>query len=105
VLQTLKTSLDADDRSSVEGLLNPLDQSLNQIVTARSVVGAKMGRLDIERSRLAEVGDLMTQMLGETEGTDLAKTVSDLTQQQYVYEASLAASAKMLQPTLLDFLR
>jgi flagellar hook-associated protein 3 FlgL len=44
-------------------------------------------------------------MLGETEGTDLAKAVSDLTQQQYVYEASLAASAKMLQPTLLDFLR
>jgi flagellar hook-associated protein 3 FlgL len=105
VLQTLKTSLETDDRSSVEALLNPLDQSLNQIVTARSGVGAKMSRLDAERSRLAEVGDLMTQMLGETEGTDLAKAVSDLTQQQYVYEASLAASAKMLQPTLLDFLR
>jgi flagellar hook-associated protein 3 FlgL len=105
VLQTLKTSLETDDRGSVEGLLNPLDQSLNQIVTARSGVGAKMSRLDAERSRLAEVSDLMTQMLGETEGADLAKTVSDLTQQQYVYEASLAASAKMLQPTLLDFLR
>ena len=77
----------------------------SQIVKARAVVGAKMGRLDAERGRLAEVSDLMTQMLGETEGADLAKTINDLTQQQFVYEASLAVSAEMIQPTLLDFLR
>jgi flagellar hook-associated protein 3 FlgL len=105
VLQTLKAAMEADDRSGVEALLNPLDQSLTQIVKARAFVGAKMGRLEAERGRLAEVSDLMTQMLGETEGADLAKTISDLTQQQFVYEASLATNAKMIQPTLLDFLR
>jgi flagellar hook-associated protein 3 FlgL len=105
LLQTLKTAMEADDRSSVEALLNPLNESLNYIVKARAVVGAKMGRLDAERGRLAEVSDLMTQMLGETEGADLAKTINDLTQQQFVYEASLAVSAEMIQPTLLDFLR
>jgi hypothetical protein len=40
-----------------------------------------------------------------SEGTDLAKAISGLTQQQFVYPASLAASAKMIRLILLDFLR
>jgi flagellar hook-associated protein 3 FlgL len=105
VLQDLKTFLETNDRSGVESLLNPLDQSLSQVVNARASVGVKMDRLIAQRDQLAQVNDQLTQMLGETEGADLAKTISDLTQQQYVYEASLAVSAKIVQPTLLDFLR
>jgi flagellar hook-associated protein 3 FlgL len=104
VLQDLKTALEAHDQSGVESLLQPLDQSLSQVVNARAVVGAKMERLTAQKDQLTEVSDQLTQLLGETEGTDLAKAISDLTQQQYAYEASLAASAKIIQPTLLDFL-
>jgi flagellar hook-associated protein 3 FlgL len=105
VLQDLKTALETNDQTGVESLLNPLDQSLSQVVNARAGVGVKMERLTAQKDQLGEVSDQLTQMLGETEGADLARTISDLTQQQYVYEASLAVSAKIIQPTLLDFLR
>jgi flagellar hook-associated protein 3 FlgL len=105
VLQTLKDALQTNDQSRVKSLLEPLKESLNQVIKARAEVGARMGRLTTQRDKLMEVNDHLTQTLGETEGTDLAKAITDLTQQQFVYQASLAASAKIIQPTLLDFLR
>jgi flagellar hook-associated protein 3 FlgL len=105
VLRDLKAALDANDQTGVQNLLGPLDQSLNQVIKGRTEVGAKMSRLITQRDKLMEVSDHLTEVLGETEGADLAKTISDLTQQQFVYQASLAASAKIVQPTLLDFLR
>jgi hypothetical protein len=80
------------------------DQSLNQVPKARSDVGAKMNRLEMEQGKLSDVHDQLTQMLAEAKGTDLAKGISDLTRQQYVYQASLAARANIIQPALLDFL-
>lgn len=105
VLQALKTALDSNDQSAVQSLLNPLDNSLQQVVNARADVGANMSRLDAQRDKLMEVNAHLEQVLGQTEGVDLAKAISDLTQQQFIYEASLATSARIIQPSLLDFLR
>ena len=104
VLQSPQTALERNDQAGNPGQLDPLDQSLNQVPKARSDVGAKMNRLETEQGKLSDVHDRLTQMLAEAKGTDLAKGISDLTQQQYVYQASLAARAKIIQPTLLDFL-
>ncbi|MBI3329622.1 MAG: flagellar hook-associated protein FlgL [Nitrospinae bacterium] len=104
-LQAFKKALETDDQPGIQAQLDLLDRSLNQVVRARAEVGANMGRLATEKEKLLEVSGHLTQMLGETEGADLAKTISDLTQQQSIYQASLAASARAIQPTLLDFLR
>ena len=39
------------------------------------------------------------------ENADLPKTVVDLQMQQVAYQASLGATARVMQPSLLDFLR
>jgi flagellar hook-associated protein 3 FlgL len=104
-LQSLQTALETNDQAGIQAQLDSLDRGLNQVLKARAEVGAKMNRLETQQGKLADIHDQLTQTLGKTEGIDLAKAISDLTQQQYVYQASLAASAKMIQPTLLDFLR
>jgi flagellar hook-associated protein 3 FlgL len=43
--------------------------------------------------------------LSEVENIDLPKTITDLQLQQVAYQAALGASAKMIQPSLVDFLR
>ena len=47
----------------------------------------------------------LTMRLGETENVDLPETIMRLQMQQVGYEAALAATAKALSPTLLDYLR
>ena len=49
--------------------------------------------------------DALTTQLSEVEDIDLPKTVSDMQMQQVAYQAALQAAAKVVQPSLVDFLR
>jgi flagellar hook-associated protein 3 FlgL len=47
----------------------------------------------------------VTAQLSDVEDVDLPKTIMDMQLQQTAYQAALAASAKVIQPSLIDFLR
>lgn len=47
---------------------------------------------------------LMNQ-LSSVEDADLAKTIVDLQLQEVAYQAALGVTSRVLQPSLLDFLR
>ncbi len=47
----------------------------------------------------------LTNSLAEIESTDLPKTLVDLKMQETAYQAALAATSRVLQPSLVDFLR
>jgi flagellar hook-associated protein 3 FlgL len=44
-------------------------------------------------------------MLSNTEDADMAKTLVDFSTQQAVYQSALNAGARVVQVSLLDFLR
>jgi flagellar hook-associated protein 3 FlgL len=43
--------------------------------------------------------------LSEVEGVDLPATMVELQLQEVAYQAALGATARVIQPTLVDFLR
>jgi flagellar hook-associated protein 3 FlgL len=47
----------------------------------------------------------VTAQLSDVEDVDLPKTIMDMQMQQTSYQAALAATAKVIQPSLIDFLR
>jgi flagellar hook-associated protein 3 FlgL len=85
--------------------LQRLSAAHDELNKARATVGATMARLDAAKSRLADVELTTTELLANTESTDLAKAVLELTNQQNVYQAALRSGASIIQPSLLDFLR
>lgn len=94
--------------SSPGGLQADLDELstfLDRFTTGQSEVGARYARVESQR-QIAEnqVLDLRSA-LSDVENIDLPKTIMDLQLQQVAYQASLSATAKVIQPTLMDFLR
>ena len=85
--------------------LDELSSFLDRFTTGQSQVGARYARIESQR-QIAEdrVLDLRSA-LSDVENIDLPKTVMDLQLQQVAYQASLGATAKVIQPTLMDFLR
>ena len=58
------------------------------------------------RSSVASDSQLsLTSALSDVENTDLAKATVDLGLQEVAYQAALGATSRVLQPSLLDFLR
>jgi flagellar hook-associated protein 3 FlgL len=85
--------------------LKALTDNQDALNQARATVGATMSRLDSAKSRLQDIETTTTKLLSQTEDTDLAKAILDLTNQQNVYQAALRSGASIIQPSLLDFLR
>jgi flagellar hook-associated protein 3 FlgL len=105
VLRELKTGLEINDSAAISDQLGPLDDAFDQILKARANVGAKLNRLEATENHWADFKLNITQMLSDTEDADMIKTMTDLASQEAAYQASLAASARIIQPSLIDFLR
>jgi flagellar hook-associated protein 3 FlgL len=91
--------------SSLGGDLTQLDAARGSIQSSLSSVGARYNQLTQMRQAADDrVLDLSSQ-LSEVEDIDLPKTLTDLQLQQTAYQAALAAGAKVVQPSLVDFLR
>ena len=82
-----------------------LDTHVATITTALSGVGARYARVDAARQSADDRNLALTTSLSEVESIDLPAAIVALQSQDVAYRAALGATAKVLQPSLLDFLR
>ncbi|HEY0508288.1 MAG TPA: flagellar hook-associated protein FlgL [Blastococcus sp.] len=85
--------------------LSDLDGVFKGMLTAVADVGSRGARVEREGQVNADRALTLSSQLAETESIDLPNTIMRLQMQQVGYEAALSATAKALQPTLLDYLR
>jgi len=96
--------LDNDDQEGTGLLLGALDDSLQHLLKYRGVTGARSIRLETTDSRLVDMDLNFTKLLSEVEDADMTKLVAELATYENNYQASLIASSKIIQPSLLNFL-
>ena len=94
-----------NDPSKLSVDLDRMDTAMSAVRAAQASGGARSNRIESmqETARNRHL-DLETQ-LTEVEDIDLPKTITDMTLQQTAYQAALGATAKVIQPSLMDFLR
>ncbi|MBP1931502.1 flagellar hook-associated protein FlgL [Ammoniphilus resinae] len=85
--------------------LDGLDQQMDNLLKERAVVGANMSRMEMMISRLDKTEVTTTKLLSDTEDVDVAQVITELTAQENVHRAALSAGSRIIQPTLVDFLR
>jgi len=105
-LADLKTALETAGAGDEEFTLalEELETSFDLTIDNRSTIGARTNRLTLASERFADSEVFLSQLISENEDIDLAKTVTDLTTQETVMEATLNSSSRLLLPTLLDYL-
>ncbi len=95
----------ANSGTTVNKELGNMDKALDGIMKYRSQVGAKMRRIMQVEERLKDNKINMSDLLSKTQDTDITETISDLKVQESVQRMSLSVGAKVIQPTLMDFLK
>lgn len=94
-----------NDGKSVENSIGLLDNILEKFNIARAEVGSKMQRMDETGNKLKTLQISVSDLLSKVEDTDVSKTIMELKVQESVQRMALAVGAKVIQPTLMDFLR
>lgn len=85
--------------------LDQLDSQMDNILGQRSELGARMNRMELSISRLEGLEVSTTSLLSKEEDVDIARVIIDLKAQENVQRAALSVGAKIIQPSLVDFLR
>lgn len=85
--------------------LADLDKAIKQTLKIRSELGAKQNRMDSAKEQNVQGNADMTDILSKTEDIDITEKTMEFATMQTVYLASLQTSARVLQPTLMDYMR
>ncbi|MCK9247739.1 MAG: flagellar hook-associated protein FlgL [Solirubrobacteraceae bacterium] len=108
-LRTISTHLrggTAADADALRGAdLQAMDASIDALSALRAEVGAAANRLDGAASRLAEIEENALGQRSRIEDADIAASMLDYSSQQTAFQAALQSGAKIMQTSLLDFLR
>ena len=91
--------------TSGSGTIPGLDAVYERTLTVRADVGARQNRVEMMENRLDLQEVNVTKQLSVNEDTDYAKTITDMITQESIHQASLSVGAKIIQQTLVDFIR
>jgi flagellar hook-associated protein 3 FlgL len=101
----LKQAMQYDDTFAILGSLANLDSGLETINESRAIYGAVARRImSTEATHQQNIVNLKDQM-SNIEGADLVEAASEFAAMEAALQASLSSTARIIQPSLLDFLR
>lgn len=102
LFQVLNDGTDAD---KINEYIGKLQYQQQEILSHLAEVGGKTNRLDLIKSRLEMDEMNYTGIKSHVEDVDHEKVIMEFLMAEIVYRSSLSVGARIIQPTLVDFLR
>jgi len=104
-LTQLSEDLRNSDFDAVSDAIETIDERMDAFLGIRADIGAKTNRIQLAEQRLGDIEVNLTNLQSKTEDADLAEVITNLKMDENVYQASLSAGSRLIQPSLIDFLR
>jgi flagellar hook-associated protein 3 FlgL len=98
-------ALDSHNHDEIDKIIDNIDKIHDNLLKVRADVGARLNRLELTSKRLENDIINYTKLMSLNEDVDEAEIIINLKNEENVYRASLAGGARIIMPTLLDFLR
>jgi flagellar hook-associated protein 3 FlgL len=104
-LESLRQALVANDETAIATTAANLHGDVEQALWHRSLVGVRSAHLEMSGEQLADMRYSYIKALSREQDADIALAAVNLAARESAYQASLAVSARLLQASLLDYLR
>ena len=95
----------AASAAELGGYIKELQDSQNHLLTKVAELGGRTRRLDLLTARYEQDNINYEQMKSNAEDADFAEVIMYQKMAEAVYQAALSTGARIIQPTLMDFLR
>lgn len=84
---------------------NTLADAQNAVLSVRADVGARQNRVELMEQRLDLHKVNVTKQKSLNEDTEYAGTITELVTQESIHQAAMSVGARVIQQTLVDFIR
>lgn len=105
VLKGLSDAFGTGDMTAAADWNTKLVGRFDKFLQSRSEIGARVNRLELVGNRLGDMEVNLDTLTGKVESADMAEAIMNFKLDESVYQASLSAGAKIIQPSLMDYLR
>lgn len=105
LLDSLANSVQNGDTAAVSNGITLVDAATRRVSTAQVQIGTSASQLADLTNSLEDSKVALKGSISNLEDVDLAEAIINLKTREAAYQASLQATAKVIQPSLLDFLR
>lgn len=104
-LRTLENALSTNSHVVIQSLLEKFDEHTNRLIQTRTQVGSLMNSIDNAEGNLEKDKVANETYKSKIEDADVAELFSDLSKQQAILQATYQTSSKLMNKSLLDFIR
>lgn len=104
-LQDFIHALETDDKDGIDIFLGKVDDHLDNVLMTIADIGAKDNRLKFVENRIDSNNLSMTSILSKVQDINYSETILKFKSLEAIYRASLSTGAKVIQPTLVDFIK
>lgn len=105
VKDLVKTGSSTVDGGSFGKLIGDIDGQLDVVLSKRADIGARSNRAELMHNRLEMQEGAAKKQRSQNEDVDYEKTITDLITSESIHRATLSVGARIMQPSLMDFLR
>ncbi len=104
-MNKLRNALNSGNTSEIDESIGHMTEAIDHVLDKRASLGALVNGLKLTLSNNEAENINFTGMRSELEDVDFAEAIMHFTSLENVYRASLSTGAKVMESTLLDFLR
>lgn len=105
VIDQMVANLESVNYDGVKDQIAALETRMDKVLTQRAEVGARVNRVELMEQRLIDLNINLETLQSKTEDADIEDLIIKSKVNESVYQASLSVGSKVIQPTLVDFLR
>ena len=105
LLKQMTEALEDDDQMAVMKSVDDVNKALDQVLNWRSVIGSTFKELEGSEERIQKSIDFKSEELSKIADKDMAKGAIDLNSAEMKHQVALDSAARLVQPTLINFLK
>ncbi|MFD1706923.1 flagellar hook-associated protein FlgL [Siminovitchia sediminis] len=102
-IQNLVNDLQAGN--DVNSHLSVLDGQIDHLLKERASLGARANRIELMEQRVDQQEEISKKMMSDNEDVEYERVITELIMEESLLRASLSVGSRIVQPTLVDFLR
>lgn len=110
MMENIESVLDSSNTPVATGpeigkYLDDISKNQDTVLGARADIGARQNRVEMMEDRLGAQEIIVTKQLSSNEDIDYEKAITEMITQESIHRAALSVGARIIQPSLVDFLR
>lgn len=105
MFQDIENAIESEETSELDGLIQMSQERLDDVLSARANIGARQNRVEMMENRLAAQEGAAKKQMSENEDIEYEEVITEMITEESIHRAALAIGARIIQPSLVDFLR